>query len=87
MRGCIEQCLVNVKVKVSFYIAQYPVHRTAQSAFTLYISGRPVQSDTISTYSCIGEASSHMLQLMYERLFVHIESPLSIARYSFHLYS
>ena len=34
--------------KVSFYIAQYPVHRTAQSDFTLYFPGRPVQSNTIS---------------------------------------
>jgi hypothetical protein len=32
------------KLKVSFDIAQYPVLRTAQSAFTLYFPGRPVQS-------------------------------------------
>ena len=31
------------KVKVSFYIAQYPVLRIAQSVFTLYFPGRPVQ--------------------------------------------
>ena len=37
------------KKKVRFYIAQYPVHRTAQSAFTHYFLGRPVQSNTIST--------------------------------------
>ena len=32
-----------------FYIAQYPVLRTAQSAFILYFPDSPVQSDTIST--------------------------------------
>ena len=35
--------------KVSFFIAQYPGLRTAQSAFTLYFPGRRVQSNTIST--------------------------------------
>ena len=36
-------------VKVSSYIAQYPVLRTAQSVFTLYFPGRPAQSNTVST--------------------------------------
>ena len=42
---------VNVQlkeVKVSSYIAQYPILRIAQS-FTLYFPGSPIQSDTIST--------------------------------------
>ena len=40
---------VKEEKKVSFYIAHYPVHRTAQSAFTHYFPGRLVQSNTIST--------------------------------------
>ena len=37
------------KGKGSFYIAQYPVHWTAQKRFTLFASpGRPVHSDTNS---------------------------------------
>ena len=35
--------------KVSSYIAQYLVLRIAQSTFTLYFPGRPVQSNTVST--------------------------------------
>ena len=38
-----------VNKKASSYIAQYPILRTAQSAFTLYFPGRLVQSNTIST--------------------------------------
>ena len=38
-----------LKVKVSSYIAQYPVLRTAQSAFIFYFPDRPAQSNTIST--------------------------------------
>ena len=45
------------KVKVSFYIAQYPVLRTVQSAFTLYFPDRPVQSNTILT--SLGSIQSH----------------------------
>ena len=63
------------KVKASSYIAQYPVLRNSQSAFTLYFPDRPVHSDTIS-------ASSHMLQLMREGC-SYTYPPLSIARYSF----
>ena len=37
----------NIK-KASSYIAQYPVLRTTQNAFTLYFPDRPVHSDTIS---------------------------------------
>ena len=48
-RWCGWQRVYVGKKKVSFYIAQYPVHRTAQSAFTHYFPGRPVQSNTIST--------------------------------------
>ena len=39
-----------IKVKVSSYIAQYPILRTIQSAFTLYFPDRPVHSDTISAF-------------------------------------
>ena len=46
---CFLLSLCKKKVKVNFYIAQYLVHRTAQSAFTHYFPGRPVQSNTIST--------------------------------------
>ena len=37
------------KVKVSSYNAQYPVIRTAQSAFTHYFPDRRVQPNTVST--------------------------------------
>ena len=37
-----------LKVKVSCYIAQYPIFRIAQSAFYTLLPGRPVQSKTIS---------------------------------------
>ena len=37
-----------LKVKVSSYIAQYPIFRIAQSAFYTLLPGRPVQSKTIS---------------------------------------
>ena len=35
-------------VMVSSYIAQYPIFRIAQSTFYTLLSGRPVQSKTIS---------------------------------------
>ena len=41
-------CATICKRSKGFYIAQYPVHRTAQSAFTHCFPGRPVQSNTIS---------------------------------------
>ena len=44
----VKTVIVTLK-KGKFYIAQYPVHRTAQSGFTHYFPGRPVQSNTIST--------------------------------------
>ena len=62
-----------VEKKVSFYIAQYPVHRTAQSAFTHYFPGRPVQSNTIST--SLGSIQPHAT--------INVRKALSIARYSF----
>ena len=57
------------KVKVRFYIAQYPVLRTAQSALhftylTDLFNQRPSQ--------LLWEACNHLLQLMCERLLVHI---------------
>ena len=66
------------KVKVSFYIAQYPVHRTAQSAFTHYFPGRPVQSNTIST--SVRSIQPHATINVRK---AHTYPPLSIARYSF----
>ena len=37
-------------VKISSYIAQYPVLRIVQSAFTFYFPGKLVQPYTISTF-------------------------------------
>ena len=56
------------KGKVSFYIAQYPVHRTAQSAFTHYFKINQIPSQLL------WETYSHLLQLMCERLHVHIST-------------
>ena len=53
--------------KVSSYISQHPVLRTAQNTFTLYFRGRPVQSNTIST-----SLGSRMLRLNAQRLLIHI---------------
>ena len=39
----------SISKKGTFYIVQYPVLKTTQSAFTLYFPGRPVQTNTIST--------------------------------------
>ena len=64
------------KVKASSYIVQYPVLRTAQSAFTLYFPDRPVHSDTIS--ASLGSIQSYAA-INARRLLVHV----SIARYSF----
>ena len=40
--------VVDASIKGSFYIAQYPVRRTAQSAVHFLPPGRPVHSDTNS---------------------------------------
>ena len=62
-----------------FYIAQYPVRWTAQSASHFSFPGRPVHSDTNS--SSLGSI------LAMQQLRVKTKSltfpPLSIARYSF----
>ena len=65
--------------KVSSYIAQYPVLRTAQS--TLYFTSlADLFNQTPS--QLFWEASSHMLQLMRKGC-SYTYPPLSIARYSF----
>ena len=56
---------------------QFPVLRTAQSAFTLYFRGRPTQSNIIST-----SLGSIQLHLMREGC-SYTYPPLSIVRYSF----
>ena len=58
-----------VKGKSKFLCRTYPVLRTAPCVFTLYFPGRPVQSNTVST--SLG-TSSQMLQLMCERLLIHM---------------
>ena len=68
-----------IQVKVSFYIAQYPVLSTVQSA--LHFTSL-TDLFTQTTYRIFGEASSHMLQLMREGC-SYTYPPLSIARYSF----
>ena len=52
-RFCLSCCrfvtrLCSLQGKGSFYIAQYPVHWTAQSALQFSFSARPVHSDTNS---------------------------------------
>ena len=59
------------KVKVSSYIAQYPVFRVAQSAFTLYFPDRPVQSNTVLT--SLGSIQPYATINM-RRLLVHIST-------------
>ena len=66
------------KVKVCFYIAQYPLHGTAQSALHLSSPGRPVHSDTNS--ASLGSILA-MQQLRNDYSLTC--PPLSIARYSF----
>ena len=56
---------------LSRYTAQYPVLRTAQSAFTLYVPGRPVQSNTVST--SLGSIQPYATINM-QRLRVHIST-------------
>ena len=67
-----------IKVKVCFYIAQYPVRWTAQSALHFSSTGRPVHSDTNSAY--LGSILA-MKQLRNDYSLTC--PPLSIARYSF----
>ena len=57
--------------KVSSYIAQYPVLRTAQSTFTLYFPDRPVQSNTIST--ALGSIPPYAT-INARRLLIHIST-------------
>ena len=66
-------------VKVSSYIAQYPILRTAQSALN-FTSLTDLFTQTPSRL--LREASSHMLQLMRE-VCSCTYPPLSIVRYSF----
>ena len=65
-----------LKVKVSSYITQYPIFRIAQSAIYTLLSGRPVQSNTISvSLRSIQPRGNFAKTAKY--------SSLSIARYSF----
>ena len=69
------------QVKVSSYIAQYPVFRTVQSA--LHFTSLTLTDLFTQTPSrLLWEASSHLLQLMREGC-SYTYPPLSIARYSF----
>ena len=65
--------------KISFYIAQYPVLKTAQNA--LHFTSLADLFNQIPS-QLIWEASSHMLQLMCDGC-SYTYPPLSIARYSF----
>ena len=67
------------KVQASFYIAQYPVLGTVQSALH-FTSLTDLFTQTPSRF--LWEASNHMLQLMREGC-SYTYPPLSIARYSF----
>ena len=67
-----------VKVKVSSYMAQYPILRTAQSALH-FTSLTDLFNQTPS--QLLLEASSHILQLMRKDC-SYTYPPLSIARYS-----
>ena len=71
--------VVKKNVKVSSYIAQYPVLRTVQSAL-YFTSLTDLFTQTPSRF--LWQASSHMLQLMREGC-SHTYPPLSITRYSF----
>ena len=66
------------KVEVCFYIAQYPVSWTAQSAFHFSSPGRPVHSDT--NPASLGSILA-MQQLRNDYSLTC--PPLSIARYHF----
>ena len=69
---------LKVKVKVCFYIAQYPVHWTAQSALHSP-PGRPVHSGTNST-SLARILATQQLRTTTKSLTFPL---LSTARYSF----
>ena len=72
--------LTTVKKKGSFYIAQYPVRWTAQSALHFFASpGRPVHSDTNSA----SPGSILARQQLRAKAKSLTFPPLSIARYSF----
>ena len=71
--------LACVYKKVSHYIAQYPVLRTAQSTLH-FTSLTDLYTQTPS--QLLWEAYRHMLQLLHEGC-SYTYPPLSIARYSF----
>ena len=77
LKLCSNHLMQMVK-KASFYIAQYPVLRTVQSA-SHFTSLTDMFTQTPSRL--LWEASSHMLQLMREGC-SYTYPPLSIARYS-----
>ena len=67
------------KVKVSFYITQYPILRIAQ--ISLHFTS-PADLFNQTPSQLLWEASRYMLPLMHEDC-SYIYPPLSIARYSF----
>ena len=68
--------------KKGFYTAQYPVDKTAQSDFTHYSPGRPVQSNTIST--SLGSIQPHATNNVRKAARTHIHHCLLPGT---HLYS
>ena len=64
-------------VKVCFYIAQYPVHWTAQRALHLSSPGRPVHSDTNSAWKHSSHAAiaqrllTHMSTTVYSQVLIY----------------
>jgi len=67
--------------KARFYIAQYPVLRTIQSALH-FTSLADLFTQSLRPSRLLWEASSHILQLMREGC-AYTYPPLSITRYSF----
>ena len=74
--GCLQ---ITYKVKVCFYIAQYPVCWTAQSALHFSSTGRPVHSYTNSA----SPGSILARQQLHAKTKSLTFPPASIARYSF----
>ena len=79
MKSINKLIVCKSKGKFLYYIVQYPVLRTVQSA--LHFTSL-TDLFTQTPYRLLWEASSHMLKLMREG-YVYTYPPLSIARYSF----
>ena len=63
-------------VKISFYVAPYPILKTAQCAFSLYSL-----DDLFLIKHLLGISGKH--PAMLQSISVHKYPPMSIARYSF----